>query len=111
MSNLKPSATNNCHGTLDFHVTVIVPLNSRFSLRLMVAGSIALHAITFLAIRAQNFEASPQILHDRDPKVNPRQSRHNKAMFSRHGVWQFLLIYLLVMVGAMLALGSAKGTK
>ena len=77
----------------------------------MVAGSIALHAITFLAIRAQNFEASPQILHDRDPKVNPRQSRHNKAMFSRHGVWQFLLIYLLVMVGAMLALGSAKGTK
>ena len=80
-------------------------------MRLMVAGSIAFQTITLLTIHAQKFEPTPQILHDRDPKLNPRQSRHNKAMFSRHGVWQFLLIYLLVMVGAMLALGSTKGTK
>ena len=82
---------------------------SRFSLRLMIAGSIALQIITFLAIRTQKFEATPQILHDRDPAVNPRQSRHNKAIASRHSVWQFLILYFFSVV-FMLLLGSAKGT-
>ena len=78
-------------------------------MRLMIAGSIALHTITFLAIQTQKFEATPQILHDRDPTVNPRQSRHNKAIASRHSVWQFLFLYFFVVV-IMLLLGSAKGT-
>ena len=78
-------------------------------MRLMIAGSIALHTITFLAIRTQKFEATPQILHDRDPTVNPRQSRHNKAIASRHSVWQFLILYFFSVV-FMLLLGSAKGT-
>ena len=82
---------------------------SRFSLRLMIAGSIALHTITFLAIRTQKFEATPQILHDRDPAVNPRQSRHNKAIASRHSVWQWLILYFFIVV-FMLLLWSAKGT-
>ena len=82
---------------------------SRFSLRLMIAGSIALQIITFLAIRTQKFEATPQILHDRDPTVNPRQSRHNKAIASRHSVWHFLILYFFSVV-FMLLLGSAKGT-
>ena len=75
----------------------------------MVAGSIAMHTITFVAIRIQKFQATPQILHDRDPEVNPRHSRHNKAIVSRHSVWQFLLLYFLVVV-LLLLLGSAKGT-
>ena len=83
--------------------------NFRFSVRLMVAGSIAMHTITFVAIRLQKFQATPQILHDRDPQVNPRHSRHNKAIVSRHSVWQFLLLYFFV-VALLLLLGSAKGT-
>ena len=75
----------------------------------MVAGSIAMHTITFVAIRLQKFQATPQILHDRDPEVNPRHSRHNKAIVSRHSVWQFLLLYFFV-VALLLLLGSAKGT-
>ena len=75
----------------------------------MVAGSIAMHSITFLAIRTQKFDATPQILHDRDPNVNPRQSRHNKAIASRHSVWQFLILYFIAVV-LLLLLGSAKGT-
>ena len=75
----------------------------------MIAGSIALHTITFLAIRTQKFEATPQILHDRDPTVNPRQSRHNKAIASRHSVWQWLILYFITVVFVLL-LWSAKGT-
>ena len=84
-------------------------IDFRFSIRLMVTGSIAMHTITFVAIRIQKFQATPQILHDRDPEVNPRHSRHNKAIVSRHSVWQFLLLYFLVVV-LLLLLGSAKGT-
>ena len=71
----------------------------------MIAGSIALQIITFLAIRTQKFEATPQILHDRDPTVNPRQSRHNKAIAFP---WYFLPLFFFVVV-LMLILGSAKG--
>ena len=81
----------------------------RFSVRLMVAGSIAAYTISFLAIWVQRFDPTPQILHDRDPTVNPRQSRHNTSIASRHSVWQFLTLYLFVVI-LLLLLGSAKGT-
>ena len=87
----------------------LLTIHFRFSLRLMLAGSSAMYTITFLAIRAQRFEPTPQVLHDRDPTVNPRQSRHNKAIASRHSVWQFLMLYFFAGV-LMLLSGSAKGT-
>ena len=74
-------------------------------MRLMVAGSIAFQTITLLTIHAQKFEPTPQILHDRDPKLNPRQSRHNKAIAFP---WYFLPLFFFVVV-LMLILGSAKG--
>ena len=75
----------------------------------MIAGSIALQIITFLAIRTQKFEATPQILHDRDPTVNPRQCRHNKAIASKNSEWQWLILYFITVVFVLL-LASAKGT-
>ena len=80
----------------------------RFSVRLMLSGSSALYTITFLAIRAQRFEPTPQVLHDRDPTLNPRQSRHNTSIVSRHFIY-FLTLYLFVLA-ILLLLGSAKGT-
>ena len=80
----------------------------RFSVRLMLAGSSAMYTITFLTIRAQRFEPTPQVLHDRDPTVNPRQSRHNTSLVSRRFI-EFLALYLFVLA-ILLLLGSAKGT-
>ena len=67
-----------------------------------------MYTITFLAIRAQRFEPTLQVLHDRDPTLNPRQSRHNKSIVSRHFIF-FLTLYLFVLA-ILLLLGSAKGT-
>ena len=86
----------------------LLTIHFRFSLRLMLAGSSAMYTITFLAIRAQRFEPTPQVLHDRDPTVNPRQSRHNTSLVSRHFI-EFLMLYLFVLA-ILLLLRSAKGT-
>ena len=82
----------------------------RFSVRLMVGGSISFHTIAHLAMRyhKKRYEVTPQILHDRDTTKALRQSRHNKSILSQNSVFQFLFFFLLV-VTILLAFGSAKG--
>ena len=84
----------------------------RFSVRLMVGGSIFIHTIAHLAMShyRKRYQVTPQILHDLDTSKPLRQSRHNKSILSQNSVWQFLGFFFLI-VTILLAFGSAKGKK
>ena len=86
----------------------MTPLYCRFSLRLMVAGSFFMHTITNVAISTLNLEATPEIIHDRNPTKNERHSRHNKALISLHSARHFCVFYFTALT-TMLVFGSAKG--
>ena len=93
-----------------FHSQVFTKDFFRFSVRLMVGGSISIHTIAHLAMRhyRKRYQVTPQILHDLDTSKPLRQSRHNKSILSQNSVWQFLGFFFLV-VTILLAFGSAKG--
>ena len=74
----------------------------------MVAGSFFMHTITNVAISAMNLEATPEIIHDKNPTKNERHSRHNKALISLHSARHFCVFYFTAMT-TMLVFGSAKG--
>ena len=74
----------------------------------MVAGSFFMHTITNVAISTLNLEATPEIIHDRNPTKNERHSRHNKALISLHSARHFCVFYFMALT-TMLIFGSAKG--
>ena len=74
----------------------------------MVAGSFLLQMGANLAMTLLNYEATPEIIHDKDPSKNDRHSRHNKALMSLHSARHFL-VFCLMCVAFQLIFGSAKG--
>ena len=74
----------------------------------MVAGSFFMHTITNVAISTLNLEATPEIIHDRNPTKNERHSRHNKALIPLHSARHFCVFYFMATL-VLLVFGSAKG--